>query len=73
MVAYRWVYDSRHLQADCMPRTRISSGTIRLVIEYGLTFFNLYITKVKGKPCRTHEECRRGAHLPSLGREPVAG
>jgi len=20
-----------------------------------------------------HEECRRGAHLPSLGREPVGG
>jgi len=20
-----------------------------------------------------HEECRRGAHIPSLGREPVAG
>ena len=33
--AYRRVYDSRHLQADCA-RTGISSGTLRSVIEYGL-------------------------------------
>jgi len=32
MAAYCRVYDSRHLQAI----TRISSGTLRLVIEYGL-------------------------------------
>ena len=40
MAAYRRIYDSRHLQADA-PRTRISSGTLRSVIEYGLplTFF----------------------------------
>ena len=35
MAAYRRVYDSRHLQADCLhrcadvPRTGISSGTVR--------------------------------------------
>ena len=36
MAAYRRIYDSRHLRADCMPRTGISSGTLRSVIEYGL-------------------------------------
>jgi len=35
MAAYRRVYDSHHLQAD-LPRTGISSGTLRSVIEYGL-------------------------------------
>jgi len=35
MAAYHRVYDSHHLQADCL-RTRISSGTLRSVIEYGL-------------------------------------
>jgi len=34
MAAYRRVYDSRHLPADC--RTGISSGTLRSVIKYGL-------------------------------------
>ena len=40
---YRLVYDSRHLQA-ALPRTGISSGTIRSVIEYGLPlpFFALH-------------------------------
>jgi len=32
MAAYRRVYDSRHL----LPKTGISSGTLRSVIEYGL-------------------------------------
>ena len=44
MAAYRLVYDSRHLQADC-PRTGISSGTLGTcsVIEYGLPLpFYLY-------------------------------
>jgi len=35
MAAYRRVYDSRHLQADCK-KNAISSGTIRSVIEYEL-------------------------------------
>jgi len=35
MGAYRRVYDSRHLQADCK-KTGISSRTLRSVIEYGL-------------------------------------
>ena len=35
MAAYRRVYDSRHLQADCK-KTTISSGTLRSVIEYVL-------------------------------------
>ena len=35
MAAYRRVYDSQHLQADCQ-RTEISSGTLHSVIEYGL-------------------------------------
>ena len=39
MAAYRRVYDSHHLQADCQepaaaPEPR--SGTLRSVIEYGL-------------------------------------
>jgi len=38
MAAYRRVYDSCHLQADCQ-KTGISSGTLRSVIEYGLLFF----------------------------------
>ena len=38
MAAYRRVYDKRHLQVDCMPRTEISSGILRSVIEYGLPF-----------------------------------
>jgi len=38
MAAYRRVYDSRHLHADCT-RTGISSGTLRSVIEYGLPFY----------------------------------
>jgi len=38
MAEYRRVYDKRHLQVDCMPRTEISSGTLRSVIEYGLPF-----------------------------------
>jgi len=37
MAAYRRVYDSRHLQADCQ-KTGISSGTLRSAIEYGLPF-----------------------------------
>ena len=35
MAAYRRLYDSRHLQADCQ-EPGISSGTLRSVIEYGL-------------------------------------
>jgi len=38
MTAYRRVYDSRYLQAD-LPRTGISSGTLRSVFEYGLPFY----------------------------------
>jgi len=37
MAAYRRVYDSRHLQADCEePRSAPDSGTLRSAIEYGL-------------------------------------
>jgi len=35
MAAYRPVYDSRHLRADCQD-PGISSKTLRLVIEYVL-------------------------------------
>jgi len=35
MAAYRRVYDSRHLQADCK-EPRSAPGTLRLAIEYGL-------------------------------------
>ena len=38
MAAYRRVYDSRHLQADCQELTGISSGTLRSVIEYGYLY-----------------------------------
>ena len=34
MAAYRRVYDSPHLQADC--QAGISSGTLRWAVEYGL-------------------------------------
>jgi len=34
MAAYRRVYDTRHLQLTA--KTGISSGTLRLAIEYGL-------------------------------------
>jgi len=40
MAAYHRVYDSLHLQADC--KKRISSGTLRSVIEYGLPLPFLY-------------------------------
>ena len=36
MAAYHWVYDSRHLQADCKEPGYISSGTLRSVIKYVL-------------------------------------
>ena len=36
MSACRRVYDSRHLTEGWLPRTGISSGTLRSVIEYGL-------------------------------------
>jgi len=46
MTAYRWVNDSRHL-----PRTGISSGTLRSVIEYGLPFscdnYNFEVLKLQ--------------------------
>jgi len=35
MAAYRWDYDSRHLQADCQ-EPGIAQEPIRSVIEYGL-------------------------------------
>jgi len=39
MAAYRRVYDSRHLQAG-LPRTGISPGTLRSVIQYELPFYD---------------------------------
>jgi len=48
MAAYRRVYDSRHLQADCHARTGIISGTLRSVIEYGLSI-NQFITQPRAK------------------------
>ena len=36
MAAYRVVFDSRHLQANCQ-KTGMSSGTLRWTIEFGLT------------------------------------
>jgi len=35
MAAYRWVYDSRHLQADCQ-EPGSAPEPIRSAIEYGL-------------------------------------
>jgi len=42
MAAYRLVYDSRHMQADCQ-EPGIAPEPVRSVIEYGLTllFFTL--------------------------------
>ena len=42
MAAYRRVYDSRHLQADCQV-FGISSETLRSLIEYGLAFTPPYV------------------------------
>ena len=60
--AYRRVYDSRHRQADWLPRTGISSGTLRSVIEYGLSlpFFTTRIsqhtpTPSKGEPTQFND------------------
>ena len=35
-------------------------------------YFRVLLIKAKRAVAR-HEECRRGAHLPFLGHEPVAG
>jgi len=49
MAAYRRVYDLRHLQADrSLPRTGISSGTLRSVIEYGLHFYYVVLYPQNG-------------------------
>jgi len=53
MAAYRRVYDSRYLQAD-MPRTGISSGTLRSVTEYGLPLPFLSIKVNTIKVCSQH-------------------
>ena len=42
MAAYRRVYDSRHLQADCQEAGGISCGTLRSAISYGLPFYVSY-------------------------------
>ena len=66
MAAYRRVYDSHHLQADCMPRTWISSGTLRSVIEYGLRlhlrFYLLcdYSKRLVQPVVETIAKCKRG-------------
>jgi len=58
MAAYRRVYDSCHLQADCK-KTEISSGTIRSEIEYGLPFYRCVLiqgtieTLLAGAVCGT--------------------
>jgi len=50
MAAYRRVYDSRHLQADCQEPGSAKFGTLRSAIEYGLPFYHTYAkTKVKGQ------------------------
>jgi len=48
MTAYRLVYDSRHLQADCQ-EPGLAPEPIRSVIEYGLTllFFTLWNITVR--------------------------
>jgi len=49
MAAYRRVYDSPHLQADCQV-PGISPGTLRSAIEYGLPFYLRFYS-----PC--HQAC----------------
>ena len=41
MAAYRRVYDTS--SAGCLPSTRISSGTLCLVIEYGLPYLTFIL------------------------------
>jgi len=54
MAAYRRVYDSRHLQAD-LPRTGISSGTLRSVIEYWLPLCLLFVIKLAFGTCGEYD------------------
>jgi len=61
MAAYRRVYDSRHLHADWLPRTGISSGTLRSVIEYGLP---LPPKKTSFRP--EHTNCINNQNRPKI-------
>ena len=38
MVAYRWVYDSRHLQADCQERDRLRNPAVGSRVWATFTF-----------------------------------
>ena len=58
MAAYRRVYDSRHLQADCQEPGPISSGTLRSVIEYGLLFFKVLTNDERRFAFRTEKSIR---------------
>ena len=42
MVAYRRVYDSRHLQADCQVPGSAPEPYVRSVFEYGLPLHLLF-------------------------------
>ena len=59
--AYCRVYDSRHLQAD--PRTGISSGTLRSVIEYGLPLL-FYWGGIKNRPRSSVGRCIANLYVP---------
>jgi len=56
MAAYRRVYDSRHLQADCQEPGPISSGTLRSVIEYGLAFLKVLTNDERRFAFRTEKK-----------------
>ena len=58
-----WVRVSKGDNAVSLPRSLVESS------------FSSIDVVGKGKVCRAipHEECRRGAHLPVLGREPIGG
>jgi len=63
MAAYRRVYDSHHLQADCRER----SGTLRSVIQYGLPLLLVKKLFVKLFNIGVVKSCRSyfGLCLPS--------
>jgi len=55
MAAYRRVYDSRHLQADCKELGSPPEPSQRSVIEYGLPFFSFYRKKLNVTQQNTRE------------------
>ena len=54
----------------CRTIRRLADGISRYSVPPSAEVYEVR-TNPKGKYAMPHEECRRGAHLPVLGREPV--